>query len=502
MVEQVVVLLIAAIACICFYASSSRARERAQRLKDALEELSRENYSALADATDTSIVRFRDSLRARSERLAELKKRIEETETALHESQNRNELTVHSASDGLWEWDLRTGKTAYSPRWKTMLGYSQDEIADSIEEWKTRIHADDFAAATAALSAHLDGASSHYQSDHRLRQRDGSYRWIMARGAAIRHASGKAYRFVGLNTDISEIKRAQQVLTDIATGISSARGKAFFQTLVKSFATTLNVHRAFVTECIDYPATRVRIKAYWAGGEFVPNKEFELAGTACEEVIHQGKICLHRSNFSALFPKEAFLGEESYCGMPIFSSLGSVIGHIALYDKKPMNDEFVIEPVFKIFATRAGSEMERLAAEVTLAIEKSLSQGLLDNISEAVITADAAGRVVYLNRTGEKMTGMSRIEAFGRPLGQVFHALHPENSGPVHNALARCLAQRVPTRVSARVQLVQPDGRKILVQQWAASFVDGEGKVTGGVLLFNHAGASLEIPLLASLHAA
>lgn len=443
----------------------------------------------------------RENVSRMQEELARETRLREQSEAQLRELERKYDLELSEASDGRWEWNLKTGEAFYSARWKSMLGYSEDEIGDDIDEWKSRIHPDDFAEATANFDAHCAGSTAHYQSDHRLRQKDGSYRWMLSRGTTIRHASGKGYRFIGLNTDICEIKRAQQVLVEMAAGISTAHGSEFFQTLVKSFAMTLGVHRAFVTECMDFPASRVRIRAYWVEDEFVPNKEFDLAGTPCEEVIHQGKVCLHRSNFSALYPKEAFLNEESYCGFPIFSSTGTVIGHIALYDQKPMKEDFVVEPVFKIFATRAGTEMERLAAENALAIEKSLTRGLLDTMSEAVITTDANGHVAYMNPVAERMTGVTRADATGIPLAQIFRVLDMRTGTPIHNALLHCLALRVATRSSGNAIMMARNGEKAPVQQWAASFVDSTGAIAGGVLLFNHEDANLEIPLLANLQA-
>lgn len=497
MVEHIVVLLIAALACVYFYAFLRRARNTAGQLARAVEELASKNYSNLQSEGDTSLFRLREEMMAQDEEIVRLKERVEQAECALRESNQRYDLAVHSASDGRWEWNLKTGEVIYSPRWKSMLGYADDEIADHIGEWRTRIHPEDHDDAVLQLEAHVNGDSPHFECDHRLRQRDGSYRWILARGSAIRHASGKAYRFVGLNTDISEIKRAQQVLMEMAAGVSTARGDAFFQTLVRSFARTLNVHRAFVTECVNYPTTRVRIKAYWAGDDFIPNKEFELAGTPCEEVIHQGKNCFYQTGLAKLFPREAHLGEDSYFGMPIFSSSGTVMGHIALYDQQPMNEDFVIEPVFKIFATRAGAEMERLSAEIALAMEKSLNHGLLDAMDEGVISTDAAGRVAYMNPAAERMTGRRRTDAIGTPIAQVFRTEDRATS-----ALPRCLGQRVAARDSGAAVLLAHDGGKLSVQQWAASFVDQNGAVAGGVLLFNHDGARLEVPLLSSLHAA
>jgi PAS domain S-box-containing protein len=145
-----------------------------------------------------SVVVFRDI----SER-----KRAEEE---LLRSRERFELAVRGSQDGLWDWDLRTGDVYYSPRWKSILGYEDHEIAHRIEEWEQRLHPDERERVIAANVAHAEGATPHYEYVYRLRHKDGSYRWILARGVALRDAGGKAYRMAGSHVDITERKQAEE----------------------------------------------------------------------------------------------------------------------------------------------------------------------------------------------------------------------------------------------------------------------------------------------------
>jgi PAS domain S-box-containing protein len=146
-------------------------------------------------------------------------------EEALRESEERYSLAVRGANDGLWEWNLKTNEVYYSPRWKTMLGYAEDKIGNRFEEWENRVHPDDLPLVLADLKAHLDGRTPRYETEHRLRHKDGSYRWVLTRGAAIRHASGKPYRMVGLHTDITERKRVEEMLWRIAEATSTQTGE-------------------------------------------------------------------------------------------------------------------------------------------------------------------------------------------------------------------------------------------------------------------------------------
>lgn len=293
--------------------------------------------------------------------------RRQEAEQQLRESEERYAMAVRGADDGLWEWDLKSGEVYYSPRWKTMLGYGGEEVGNSIDEWKSRVHPGDLTETMGRLESHLEGASPRFESDHRLRHKDGRYRWVLARGMAIRSGGGKPYRVVGLNTDITARKRTQEILLALAEGLAAARGEEFFRVLVKNFATVLGVKYAFITECVDSPATRVRKLAVWKDDDFSENSEFDLQGTPCYETVSTGKVCVFRSGVGVRFPRESMW--ESYLGIPIFDAGGRVIGHLACYNSEPLQEDLPVEPVFILFAVRAGVEMERrlLALELSRA---------------------------------------------------------------------------------------------------------------------------------------
>ncbi len=142
----------------------------------------------------------------------------------LAESEQRHALAMQGANDGLWDWDVRRDRLYFSPRWKQMLGYTDPELGDARGEWLGRVHPDDRAALTQALDAHLTGASHHFEHEHRMQHRDGSYRWMLARGMAVRDGSGNAIRVVGSQTDVTDRKKAEQrlqhdALHDALTGL-------------------------------------------------------------------------------------------------------------------------------------------------------------------------------------------------------------------------------------------------------------------------------------------
>jgi PAS domain S-box-containing protein len=128
----------------------------------------------------------------------------------IHDARERLFLAVQGADDGLLDWNIASGEVYYSPRWKEMLGYTEADIPPRLEEWVKRIHPSDRSYVLAMLQSHLDGDTSLYCLEHRLRHKDGSYRWVLARGASLRDANGKAYRVVGWHVDITESKQAAE----------------------------------------------------------------------------------------------------------------------------------------------------------------------------------------------------------------------------------------------------------------------------------------------------
>ncbi len=136
-------------------------------------------------------------------------------ENALRESEERYALAVEGASHGLWDWDMRTNEIYYSSRWKSMLGWVDREIGASPDEWFRRIHPEDTEQFRILLNAHLEGASPHFEVEHRIEHRDGAYLWVLTRGIAVRDETGKPYRMAGSQTDVTDRRSAQdQILRD------------------------------------------------------------------------------------------------------------------------------------------------------------------------------------------------------------------------------------------------------------------------------------------------
>ncbi len=137
---------------------------------------------------------------------------IDRTERELFEANERFNLAMRGANDGLWDWDIRSDSVYYSPRWKSMLGFGEHELDDTPETWEYLIHPDDRPRAEADIQAHLEGRTPHYENLQRMLHKDGEYRWHLERGIAVRDEQGRPYRMVGTNSDITARKSAEDAL--------------------------------------------------------------------------------------------------------------------------------------------------------------------------------------------------------------------------------------------------------------------------------------------------
>ena len=122
------------------------------------------------------------------------------------------ELAVSAGKVGVWDWNLQTDEIYIAPSLKALLGYQDTEIPNRMENWASHVHPDDRVAVAQAVNAYLEGLTEIYEVEHRMVRKDGSTCWILARGSAIRSASGRAFRLTGTDTDITDRKLTEEKL--------------------------------------------------------------------------------------------------------------------------------------------------------------------------------------------------------------------------------------------------------------------------------------------------
>jgi PAS domain S-box-containing protein len=135
------------------------------------------------------------------------------TAETLRESKERWQFALEGSGDAVWDWDVPSGRVYYSEQWKRMLGYELNEVGETPEEWKKIVHPDDLERVLGELQRHLRGEIPVYLSEYRIRCRDGSFKWILARGKVMaRDERGEPLRVVGTHSDTTDRKRLEEQL--------------------------------------------------------------------------------------------------------------------------------------------------------------------------------------------------------------------------------------------------------------------------------------------------
>ena len=140
----------------------------------------------------------------------QLLKTLELREEALKDSEFRWKFAIEGSSEGVWDWDLDNDQATYSIRWKEMLGYDEADIRPEHQEWVKRIHPDDRPLVAEALQTYLEGKTSAYVVEYRMKCKDERYKWILDRGMVVsRSDEGKPRRMIGTHADITQRKQAE-----------------------------------------------------------------------------------------------------------------------------------------------------------------------------------------------------------------------------------------------------------------------------------------------------
>jgi diguanylate cyclase (GGDEF)-like protein/PAS domain S-box-containing protein len=199
-----------------------------QRLLEAIDEAYQQQDQdrqlverAMQLASQELFERYREQAAVQERLLAEVEQR--------KRTEYRYSLAARGANDGLWDWDVETGRVYYSPRWKAMLGYDDGEIGDGLAEWLDRVHPDDLPRLRADIDQHLAQLPDHPEnlsSEFRIRHRDGQYRWVLCRGVAVKDPERQTLRAAGSLTNISDRKLAEEQLRfeamhDSLTGLAN-----------------------------------------------------------------------------------------------------------------------------------------------------------------------------------------------------------------------------------------------------------------------------------------
>lgn len=245
------------------------------------------------------------------------------------------------------------------------------------------------------------------------------------------------------------------LLHSIIEGTGNVTGESFFQTLVQKLAGVLGVDYAFIAE-FDPDRHRARVLASWEMDHPGAACEFDLAGTPCETVI-AGKQRVYSRDVQTLFPDDTMLLEMhavGYIATPLIAPDGTVMGHLAVVDTKPIEWRQSELSVFDIFAIRAAAELDRLRARAELRRSEQWLGSLLSSVMDAVVVLDADRNVRIFNAAAERIFNTTFVQVQKQSFDRFL-------SGPLREAITNFILHCESHLDSAR-QIFLPDGNKAL----------------------------------------
>jgi PAS domain S-box-containing protein len=143
-----------------------------------------------------------------------LEARIAERTAALQQSEERWQLAIQGSNDAIWDWEIATSRVFYSSRWKQMRGYTDEEIGETLKEWSSRIHPEDYDRVITAVDNYLFKNSGFFEMEYRTQHKDGTYLWVFDRGKAFCDESGQVVRMSGSETNITDRKQVELALQE------------------------------------------------------------------------------------------------------------------------------------------------------------------------------------------------------------------------------------------------------------------------------------------------
>lgn len=404
--------------------------------------------------------------------------KLERSAQLLEASEERWKRALEGASQAVWDWNVVTGEVIFSPEWKAMLGYEPEEIGNQLSEWESRVHPDDLARVMAEVDRHLKGETTIYACEHRVRCKDGSFKWILDRGKVTQRApDGKALRMVGTHSDIHRRKQAEErsrIQRDLMLALAAA------SRLEDGLQCCL--------------AAALKIDGLTGGGVYV----YHAGSRALKLSVHRG-LSPEFIQAVAELGADSFQGRVVAVGQPVYAQLqdlqlnqskaelreglhalailpmlhqGQLLGCLNLasstHEMIPESSRLTLE----IIAASAGEAIARLRAQEALRQSEEKHRGIFDESVAAIFVFDEEKHFVDANQAGLNLLGYSRDELLRLRIADV--DADPTGVLPAHEKLLA--GGRL---VNYEHKLRRKDGAIIIVLNNSRPLTGAGGNVVG-----------------------
>ncbi|MBI4963631.1 MAG: PAS domain S-box protein [Desulfomonile tiedjei] len=317
-----------------------------------------------------------------------------EAQRALQDSQQRLELALEGADLGLWDWNMVTREVVHNQRWAKMMGMSANNTKSNFLVWKQKIHPEDKRHVLEALNSHLAGSKPYYESEYRLQDSKGVWAWVHARGKVVeRDESGKPLRMTGTSLDITNRKRAEQVLQE-----SENKFRLLYENAPLGY------------QSLDEHGYLVEVNKAWL--DLLGYSREEVIGTWFGNYLATGLNERFREKFSRL--KELGIARGSEFEMV---KKDGTLKTVAI-DGTFARDEHSVGRAHCVLIDVTGRrKAEKVQRRLATAVEQ---------VNEGIVITDSDGVIQYVNPAFERMTDYSREEVLGRKTAELWSSSHSD----------------------------------------------------------------------------
>jgi diguanylate cyclase (GGDEF)-like protein/PAS domain S-box-containing protein len=396
--------------------------------------------------------------------------RAEQAFNELKESQSLWQFAIEGSGDGVWDWDVANEKVFYSKRWKELLGYSEAEIGEGLDEWRKRIHPDDKPGTEAAVSKHFEGITASYSCEHRLLCKDGTYKWILTRGLVVsRDDAEKPLRVIGTHTDISVLK-LQQAHMQFRNRIlvMLARGESIKQVMLATVSGIEAIHPEMICSILLLDDEGKRLVDVVAPSlpdfynDAIKGVEVGVGKGSCgtaavvDERVIVDDISTHP--YWQLYKQLAASAGLAACwSQPIRSSTHHVLGTFAIYHRKINKPKAADIELIEQCADLISIALDKNAAEVRLHDREKQLELVLDASQLGFWDWDILKNKVIRNERWAAMLGYS-LNDIEFTVKQWIDFIHPDDQAMAYKSIQDCLEESSPVH-SIEYRMRTKDGQ-------------------------------------------